>query len=410
MSHDATGWAIKQRGLKPAAKVVLWHLCDRYHPDNGCFPSQERLADDCELSRSTLNDHLDALEAGGLILREQRRDEGTKRQRSTRYRFPFEPEFAALAAARGGAKPSPESGHGSVSENPPEPCPENAESRVRNPDTNLVREPVKEPERERARSEPEGTPTADAEPAEARPSSSDDPRKFEQRVKKLAHTLNWPGWAKSSTDWTVARFAALTDAERAEAERRGAAYLAHCGRSALSLGTYFSERKWVDLPPEAIAAADAPAMVAAPAFGAGCALALYQALLCPPGPLSPLTASERAMIASGAFSEASIVAEKRRKFGWPKANFLLSAMAHGQGMTMAATREALGRRLTQSVRVGSELWEAWRAEHERRGWPWLPDPGRQDWVSFPAGGPGGLAAFEQAVREAGDDGGGRQAA
>ena len=64
MSHKATLWAIEQRGLKPTTKIVLWHLCDRYNPDFGCFPSQARLAEDCEISRSTLNDHLDRLEAG----------------------------------------------------------------------------------------------------------------------------------------------------------------------------------------------------------------------------------------------------------------------------------------------------------------------------------------------------------
>jgi hypothetical protein len=51
MSHDATNWAIKQRGLKPTTKIVLWHLCDRFNPDYGCFPSQARLAHDCEISR-----------------------------------------------------------------------------------------------------------------------------------------------------------------------------------------------------------------------------------------------------------------------------------------------------------------------------------------------------------------------
>ena len=45
MSHKATVWAIQQRGLKPATKIVLWFLCDRHNPDFGCFPTQARLAD-----------------------------------------------------------------------------------------------------------------------------------------------------------------------------------------------------------------------------------------------------------------------------------------------------------------------------------------------------------------------------
>jgi hypothetical protein len=148
MSHKATSWAIQQRGIRPAAKIVLWHLCDRYHPDNGCFPSQETLADDCELSRSSLNDQLDALEKANLIRREPQRDDGN-RQRSTRYRFAFEADFQPA----GSSEPCPEIGHGSVSENHPIPCPKNAESRVRISDTNLVIEPVIEPERECAREE-----------------------------------------------------------------------------------------------------------------------------------------------------------------------------------------------------------------------------------------------------------------
>ncbi|WP_210202660.1 helix-turn-helix domain-containing protein [Sinorhizobium sp. BJ1] len=62
MSHEATNWAINQRGIKPALKVVLWHLCDRYNPDMGCFSSQDTLAYDCEMARSTLNVHLTELE------------------------------------------------------------------------------------------------------------------------------------------------------------------------------------------------------------------------------------------------------------------------------------------------------------------------------------------------------------
>lgn len=67
MSHDATNWAIKQKGLKPATKIVLWHLCDRFHPDHGCFPSLDTLAEDCEMSRRSVQDHLAELESVGLI-------------------------------------------------------------------------------------------------------------------------------------------------------------------------------------------------------------------------------------------------------------------------------------------------------------------------------------------------------
>ena len=178
MSHEATNWAIKQRGLKPTTKIVLWHLCDRFNPDYGCFPSQDRLAHDCEISRSTLNDHLGQLEAVGLLRRVPRLDPVTKRQLPTRYILGFEPGFTPVAVvpcpeighgeddgaeslddadgcdvdSMADALPCPDFGHGfggeAVSDFPAEPCPENLESRVRISDTNPVREPLSKPVKE----------------------------------------------------------------------------------------------------------------------------------------------------------------------------------------------------------------------------------------------------------------------
>jgi hypothetical protein len=210
MSHEATNWAIKQRGLKPTTKIVLWHLCDRFNPDYGCFPAQDRLAHDCEISRSTLNDHLGQLEAVGLLRRVPRLDPVTKRQLPTRYILGFEPGFTPVAVV-----PCPETGHGdddraeiadmagaspldaaanalpcpdfgrgigaeAVSDFPAEPCPENAESRVRNPDTNPVREPLSKPVKEE-----EG----------ARARKTDFDRFFEELLKALGlDTAALPGW------------------------------------------------------------------------------------------------------------------------------------------------------------------------------------------------------------------------
>ncbi len=210
MSHEATNWAIKQRGLKPTTKIVLWHLCDRYNPDYGCFPSQDRLAHDCEISRSTLNDHLGQLEAGGLLRRVPRIDPATKRQLPTRYILGFEPGFTPADVvpcpeighgvavdeettigagiygmdAHAESEPCPDFGHGidaeAVSGFCAEPCPENAESRVRNPDTNLVREPLSKPVKEE-------------EGAQARDADFD--RFFEELLSALGlDAAALPGW------------------------------------------------------------------------------------------------------------------------------------------------------------------------------------------------------------------------
>ncbi len=194
MSHEATNWAIKQRGLKPTTKIVLWHLCDRFNPDYGCFPSQERLAHDCEISRATLNRHLDDLEARGLIRRIRMIDSRTGQQRPTRYLLGFEEGFPPPGSdgsdAEGKAQltcgdlpfaldpasaPCPDlrhgqagekqhsgnglldesrnrpclvSGHGPVSHSDAIPCLKNGDSRVSKRDTNPVREPLSKPVKE----------------------------------------------------------------------------------------------------------------------------------------------------------------------------------------------------------------------------------------------------------------------
>lgn len=223
MSHKATNWAIQQRGLRPAAKLVLWHLCDRFHPDNGCFPSQATLADDCELSRSSLNDQLAELEAAKLIRRERQHGAGNKRQ-ATRYRLAFEPDFDDVKEA----EPCPEIGHGSMSENHLKPCPNLAESHVRNSDTNLVREPVKEPIERDAR-------------------ASDE--EFE-RARKA-----WPTGFTDSREDALAAWLALPAADRTEALTEIPRFIAttrSVGRKHFcTLAAYLAERRWTALPERA---------------------------------------------------------------------------------------------------------------------------------------------------------------
>lgn len=96
MSHRATSWAILQRGLKPAVRVVLWYLADHHNPVEGCFPRQDTLANECEMSVRSVRTHLDALEAAGLIRRVKADDNG-RRRRSDRYILGFEDDFAAVA-------------------------------------------------------------------------------------------------------------------------------------------------------------------------------------------------------------------------------------------------------------------------------------------------------------------------
>jgi hypothetical protein len=159
MSHSATNWAIQQRGLKPATKIVLWFLCDRHNPDFGCFPTQARLADDAEMSISALNEHLARLEDLRLIRRVRTHDPRTHKRQATRYILGFEDGFPQEPTPETGDgfdgtdeeqddEPTPDSGHGAISGFSAKPSPDFAQSHLRNPETNLVREPLREPVKE----------------------------------------------------------------------------------------------------------------------------------------------------------------------------------------------------------------------------------------------------------------------
>ena len=79
MSHMMTALAMKQRGLKPAAKILLYWLADHFNGETGlCCPSVETLAEECQISRATVFRYRAELESAGLIVRasESRADGG----------------------------------------------------------------------------------------------------------------------------------------------------------------------------------------------------------------------------------------------------------------------------------------------------------------------------------------------
>jgi len=225
VSHAATNWAIRQKGLKPATKIVLWHLCDRHNPDHGCFPTQINLAADCEMSRSSLNDHLDKLEASGLIRRVRSIDESTRQQRPTRYILAFEDDNDAESESRTPTVKTrdrktdtirvlnADTAENPVSEKPAIPCPDFANSRVRKSDTNVVREPLSEPVSYRA---------AFSQPDNAdQPESNPDDRQPQRPADQPPPKARLPSdWALDDAGWAYARSQQIPD-EVTEDEARG---------------------------------------------------------------------------------------------------------------------------------------------------------------------------------------------
>jgi hypothetical protein len=161
MSHRAMNWALERRDLKPAPWRVLVMLADRHNKDTlRVDPEQALLAHDCNMSRSTVNRHLQDLESAGLLVRVPRVNPKTKKQIPTFYILA--PDFAQPPVIEfavsdyetriqdvqrwniaGGRVPNSDTV--AVSQKTPNPCPKNGDSRVSKSGTNLVREPLKEP-------------------------------------------------------------------------------------------------------------------------------------------------------------------------------------------------------------------------------------------------------------------------
>ena len=75
---------MRQAGLKPAAKIVLYWIADHHNGETGqCNPSIARIASCSEMSRRSVEAHISALEEAGLISVTQcYRDKGGKTSNS----------------------------------------------------------------------------------------------------------------------------------------------------------------------------------------------------------------------------------------------------------------------------------------------------------------------------------------
>lgn len=76
MSNKYLTWAFAVKGVSPSEKLVLIKLADQSNDDGKCWPSQSSIADDCCLSRETVNRALKKLAEAGLVRIVARTKEG----------------------------------------------------------------------------------------------------------------------------------------------------------------------------------------------------------------------------------------------------------------------------------------------------------------------------------------------
>ena len=78
MSFLCMAWASTQKTGSSTKKLLLLMLADRANESGLCYPSQQRLADDCEMSRSTVVRNIKELEIAGFLIIKHRTKDGVK--------------------------------------------------------------------------------------------------------------------------------------------------------------------------------------------------------------------------------------------------------------------------------------------------------------------------------------------
>lgn len=399
--------AATDKALKPRDLQVLCVL-GRHTDDLGwCRKSQVKMAEEMGCARSTVFEAVERLVRAGYLERHVQ-EEDSGRDSPHVYRVILDPKH-------------PDSGVIRAEPDPPE-----LQTAVVSEGAGTTPDPADQP------APPAGI---SAPPAGPGPAPKNDPLRTIERDaredgKKIeadgwALLKDWPGFAGMPKDPAMEVWRGLPAEDRAAARRKFPAWLELLKRQRKSHvpapSTYLREKLWREAPEPEAQKAGAP--VLAPPFGKlfGAKrmqlLATTQPEAAPPAP----SAFIAAQLADPSENGRRARLERQARYGWPMVNRMDEIAADARPWPLAAFEaqalEALASGFEQ-VRVGGELWLAWQAAFVARGWPWLPDPGRVQWVYFPAGGPDALGAFEAALHASGqkqneggpDDGGERQAA
>ncbi|KZL17510.1 helix-turn-helix domain-containing protein [Pseudovibrio sp. WM33] len=206
-----------------------------------------------------------------------------------------------------------------------------------------------------------------------------------RRLKKVHAT--WPTYADDSTEMVEKAWFALSEAERTEAQRLALAYVDHCRnelkrKAVCAFSTYLREKKWERLP--ATSAGGTTTQHAKP-YGKLWGVERFVDLLKPhygnfPKPSAFL---DGLLKGKGPASERER-RQRKAQYGWPRVNAMQHrAQTSSKGVTVPNELAPLADEFIQ-VEVGSNLWRAWQALHDERGWPWLGvDRDLPEWVYMP---------------------------
>lgn len=378
--------AVTDQRLEPRDLQVLC-LLGRHTDDLGwCCRSQVKMAKELNCGRATVQRALGRLvEAGYLEHRPKQRASGADSAHD--YRVVIDPPEAP-AKAESSAETTPENDAENPSGGVPtggQGCPpmdgQGVPTHERAP---MLTTPVKRSERARASGR------EDSHPQEAEPGRKE--RQAAERDFKVAFAA-WPTFKVDSEPEARREWARLTRDEQVAALDREAEYVAAWKASGRKTGvafsTYLAERRWERLGPKR---EEAPAPEIAAPFGKAFMAKRLAALLAGPTFTAfRLTSFEEAQLREGKAERDALLMAKQAGAGFPG----VADMDRQRATTVAPGIAGLGADFTQA-RKGDERYEAWRAGHAARGWPWIPD--WVEWVWLPPGAPDeALREFEEAL-------------
>nr|WP_250811642.1 helix-turn-helix domain-containing protein [Neorhizobium tomejilense] len=378
MSHKATNWAVTVRGISCAEARVLFHLSDCHNPVEGCFPSQEYLADACEIDERSVRRHLISLRSKGHINWTERRN--GKYRENNRYSLAFETGFRA-------ADPDdlPDNLSGSNIET------STGQNEQFEPDNSDVLNRTMESSKEK----PVIEPVILTEREGACAGSTEDPKKIEREF--LRWWPSWPTYPNGSENATRRAWYELTPAQRAACISKTPAFIAAVkaskGGSFTFPAVYLNERAWERLedPKDEIAPPTMHKAFSRPWT------ALFLAEISKPMSTSgwpALTMFQRNQIRDPEEAR-KLERERKAKYGWPKASAMVT---DGKAVSVPPKLVAMSESF-ERMRRGDERYLRWQALHERMGWPWFPDADHE-WFHFPAGEPEeAMAEFQARLSE-----------
>jgi hypothetical protein len=240
-------------------------------------------------------------------------------------------------------------------------------------------------------------PDPSLDPSVEREAREEDRKKIERDGWALLK--DWPGFAGMPKEPALKVWLGLDAVDRAEAMRLFPHWLALLKAQKKTHvpapSSYFGQKLWREVPEPT---EEKPTAIVAPPFGpVWSAVRLRTLLTVPAAEAPPAKGFMAALLAQDDAKGREARLTRQAAHGWPSVNRMHEAAESRRGITVAPELEALAT-LMEPVPVRGETWQRWLAEHEKRGWPWLPDPGQMPVVYFPVGGPDGLDAFEQKVR------------